>query len=691
MGIGLAYTYPLMFNLRSSFYGFPGDPFGGIWGLWWTKYAIFDLHVSPLYCSMVGYPFGTYLMYPSFVTFIFTLPITFLLGEIAAYNIYTLLSFVIAGLGTYYLINMIIDNKYASFVGGCIFTFAPYHFAHAIHHLSLAQLQWFPFCLAFLFKLRKERNYKNTLLFTFFLILQMFSDAYYALFSVIMVLTFIAAWIYSDHLESIDTKTIKLGLLSLFITAITAALTYIFLMKPATSHSGVVPTRDLAELVTYSARPWDFFVPMIYHPVFGKYTFDFIMSHLHGSNPVEQTIYLGYIPLLLAIFAIYKWKNGSIKPNQTSHENFAIIFSSALIIVSLLFMLPAYIQLHNFIIPFSLSYLLYKITSIFRVMVRFDVLIMLSIAILASIGLKYATKSKIAILIILIVIMFEYIPVPVADPLKMANATRPGQIFPYSEESYQGDTTIFKIPEVYYWLAKQDNVSLMAEYPMVDAPSEYESIYYRYLFYQRIHKKTLVNGASPESRALQKLLYDLNDSTVNILSELGVTHILVHGPMNVESQRLKQVLHSENITVYEVTGNSAEESTNETSSFVLAKMDGWYNQELWNGIPTCWINGDTSLLAFAGENCTAGISLNAMSFSKPRTLVISANGVTALNEEIPLNSVKIACQINLKRGFNVLRLFVPEGCSSPMDNSFLSSNDSRCLSLAIQNLTISKI
>lgn len=686
LGVTIAFTYPLILNLQTSFYGFPGDPYG-LSGLWWTKYAIFDLHISPLYSPIVGYPFGTYYMGYNFVLIAITLPLTLLWGEVAAFNQTILFSFFMAGLGAYYLIYLLTKNKYASFISGCIFAFAPYHFAHAIHHLGLAQIQWFPFCLAFLFKLRTERSYRNALIFTFFFILQVFSDPYYSLLAAIMVLVFIAAWIYSDGLKSIDLKTIKLGLLSLLITAITAALTYIFLLRPATSHSGVVPVRDLSELVAYSARPWDFFVPMIYHPVFGKYTIGFIMSHLHGSNPVEQTIYLGYIPLLLALFAIYKWRKGSIR---AGHEGFAILFSLALIIVSLLFMLPAYIQLNNLTIPFSLSYFLYKITSIFRVMTRFDVLIMLAIAILAGIGLKYAIKRKIAIIIVLGLILFEYTPVPVADPLELANATRPGQIFPYSEEDYQGDTTIFKIPEIYHWLARQDNISIIAEYPMVDAPSEYETLFYRYIFYQRIHKKTLLNGAGPESRALQKLLYNLNDSTAHTLSDLGVTHILVHAPFNVKSQRFIPVKHSENITLYEVAGNMDISPTNGTD-FALAQMGGWHNLEQWDGIPTYWINGDAQLLAFARENCTARLSLNAMSFSKPRKLIIYVNGIEDLNEEIPLGFKNITGSINLNKGFNDLRLFVPDGCSRPVDNPVLMNSDCRCLSLAIQNLTISRI
>jgi hypothetical protein len=448
----------------------------------------------------------------------------------------------------------------------------------------------------------------------------------------------------------------------------------------------VVPKRDLAELVIFSARPWEFFVPMIYHPVFGKYTFDFIMSHLHGSNPYEQTIYLGYFPLLLAILAVYKGRNKFKEHNLTDQESFSILFSLALIVTSLLFMSPAYIQLGDIKVPSSLSYFLFEITSIFRVMARFDVLIMLAIAILASIGLKYLTKRKVAIFIILVLIMLEYTPMPVQDPLRLAIASRPYSNFPYSEENYQGYTTILRIPEVYYWLAKQDNATLIAEYPMVDAASEYDCIYYRYLFYQRIHKKSIINGEQPGPRELNKLLYNLDESTINILDKLGVDYILVHGHQKIQSQRLRAVRYSENITVYKISN----QNTSCDTSFILMPLDGWYGIENWNGIPTRWIASYARMLVYSEENDTARISLDALSFSKPRTLIISTGNSEVIEKEIPLGFTSITGLVSLKRGFNILELSVPEGCSSPIDFPELNNKDVRCLSLAIQNLTFSK-
>jgi hypothetical protein len=562
--LSIIFTFPLILNLRSSFYGFPGDTYGAIWGIWWTSYAIFQLHASPLYCSIAGYPFGFYPMYPIFVIYLITTPLEMALGEVAAYNIATFISFPLAGIGMYYLAYTITKDKYASFIGGCIFAFCPYHFAHALHHLSLVQTQWMPFVLAFLLKLKEEKTYKNAIILAIFLCLQAFSDGYYAFFSIILVFVFLCVEAGSNlrrgHFK-IGIGVFKLCAVSLAIIGLVSGLTYIYLLKPAAAHSGAVPQRYLFELVIYSLKPWDLFVPTLYHPVFGRYTHDFILAHLGGSNPVEQTVYLGYTPLILSLFALFKRKDIEKMPEGERLESFAIPLFLAIIVVSLAFMMPAYIQVGDKIVPSSLSYLLYQITSIYRVMVRFDVLIMLSVAVLASIGLKYLTKNKVAAVILLALILFEYTPVPAVDSLKLAEATRPGQNFPFWEESYAGDTTVFKIPEVYRWLADQEGNIIIAEYPMVKAPSENESVYYRYLFYQTVHKKRMVNGAgNPEIADLRAKIERLNDSAVDVLREAGVKYVLVHGNQSMETTELQSVRKGDGVTAYKIMGIDQEKS-----------------------------------------------------------------------------------------------------------------------------------
>ncbi|VVB67335.1 Uncharacterised protein [uncultured archaeon] len=75
----------------------------------------------------------------------------------------------------------------------------------------------------------------------------------------------------------------------------------------------------------------------------------------------------------------------------------------------------------------------------------------------------------------------------------------------------------------------------------------------------------------------------------------------------------------------------------------------------------------------------------------PRTLIVSAGDHALLEKKIPLGFVSVDCPISLKKGFNAIRLNVPEGCTSPRDIPQLKNSDERCLSLAIQNLTIVKV
>src|SRR6185437_147368 len=55
--------------------------------------------------------------------------------------------------------------------------------------------------------------------------------------------------------------------------------------------------RYFNQLFIYSARPWDYVLPSVDHPLFGRYVESFVRTHLHGSNVFEQTLYLGIVPL----------------------------------------------------------------------------------------------------------------------------------------------------------------------------------------------------------------------------------------------------------------------------------------------------------------------------------------------------------------------------------------------------------
>jgi len=118
---------------------------------------------------------------------------------------------------------------------------------------------------------------------------------------------------------------------------------------------------------------------------------------------------------------------------------------------------------------------------------------------------------------------------------------------------------------------------------------------------------------------------------------------------------------------------------------------GFYNSENWSGTATRWMQADANILVNSLENSTATLSLNAHSFYRNRTLEVSAGDELLTKATIPSDGfVEIEASIRLVKGANALRLRVPEGCERPSDKPELKSSDERCLSVAIQNITLSE-
>ncbi len=529
----ILFTYPVAFNMATSFYGYPGDPFGVIWWIWWFKYSIFELNASPLFSPMVGAPDGIYRPLVTPVISLFSLPFSVLAGEVFSYNFLILSSFVLSGIGMYSLAFYLIKNKYASLISSIIFAFSPYHIAHAMDHWELAQIQWIPFCLLYMLKLDRDRSYKNAAIFGIFLAIVLFSNWYYAFFTLLLILIYFLYKAYTSKLYILrnfticfNRKNLKIAGIILVILTGTALAVYYFFVKPALfSSQQIVPERDIYELLVYSAKPWDFFLPPVYHPVFGQYVQEFVLSHLYGSNTIEQILYIGFAPLFLAAYAIFKF----IK-NKKAEEYSVVVLFTLFALLALGFMLPPYLPIGSLKIPFSLSYLLYQITPSFRAIARFDVILMMSVSILAGISIKHLIEEKFRkwnlflILVILAIILFEFAPIP----SNISQIKRPEQNFPFGQHEYEYHTTRIKIPQEYNWLASQDGDFTIIEYPVVIAPGKEEIVDLRYLFYQRIHKKKLVNGGSEE---IMKSLAEINETSASRLKKMGVKYAIVHTDM----------------------------------------------------------------------------------------------------------------------------------------------------------------
>lgn len=79
-----------------------------------------------------------------------------------------------------------------------------------------------------------------------------------------------------------------------------------------------------------------------------------------------------------------------------------------------------------------------------------------------------------------------------------------------------------------------------------------------------------------------------------------------------------------------------------------------------------------------------------ISFYTKRELQISHKDNLITLENLPTSFVKVNVPIDLKRGANKVYFYAPQGCIRPIDIPELNIQDSRCVSVAVQNLSISK-
>jgi hypothetical protein len=120
----------------------------------------------------------------------------------------------------------------------------------------------------------------------------------------------------------------------------------------------------------------------------------------------------------------------------------------------------------------------------------------------------------------------------------------------------------------------------------------------------------------------------------------------------------------------------------------LKYLNGFYDTENWSGTPTRWMETDSAFRVNSTENRTARLSLRAISFYRPRTMEIYVEDELATSVAVPPSFINVTVPVHLFNGMNVVRLQVPEGCERPCDINALNNPDSRCLSIAVQNMTI---
>jgi hypothetical protein len=132
----------------------------------------------------------------------------------------------------------------------------------------------------------------------------------------------------------------------------------------------------------------------------------------------------------------------------------------------------------------------------------------------------------------------------------------------------------------------------------------------------------------------------------------------------------------------------SENKLNQDKDAIVLDRDGWHGLEKWGGVNTWWLEDSANVYIYSPNNSSALLEFRALSFCRNRTLQVSSGNDIVVIQKVPINFVNVTMPINLVAGANQVQMKVLEGCEFPRDKLGPSNLDSRCLSVAIQLMTV---
>lgn len=526
----IIFTYPVAFS-ANTIPGHGGDGYWFLWDLWTFKNAVFA-HTNPLVTPYIFYPVGVSLAFSTTSIFnaALSVPLQLIWDLPHAYTFLWLMSFVLSGCGAFLLLRYLGVSTKVAFISGLIFMFSPYRFAHGMGQLNMMTTEWIPFYTLFFLKTLRAHKRSDPVIAGLFLSLAAFSDFYYVIYLVVFSILAAAYYFWRERQHASFTGILKRTALTFVVFGALVSPLLIPMLQELL-HGGYMYSL-YGWFSVYSADLVAFFIPASYHPLLGPEVAP-LYSHFvlgNGGNLTEGTVFIGYVGLALSIIAIIKQRTHDVWFWAVALGVFLVLSLGPELRANGLVHVPSTVPyLHNATIylPYAALWDL-PVFSIARVPSRWDVMVMLCVAVLSGFALQYlvnrsqapgriVSKENVLCVICAGLILFEFLSVPYP--------TAPTTI-PAFYENIASDPGNYAIFEV----TSEPNATIM--------------------YYQTIHQKPLVNGyvsrEPPQARQfietepVARFLYHIQDITPNntsvnvtdlnpsVLSHYNIKYVIVH-------------------------------------------------------------------------------------------------------------------------------------------------------------------
>ncbi|MCX6028731.1 MAG: hypothetical protein NT169_05440 [Chloroflexi bacterium] len=350
------------------------------------------------------------------------------------------------------------SSRLAAFVAGVIFTFSPFHVAHLLGHMQVISLEWIPFFALYLLRAvdgaqnanrksqiakRKSQiarrksaicnlqsaicNLKDVFLAAFFLALVALCDWYYVLYclifsAVVLIWAIWRGWAetfrwprsstypFSSAAAPAPLPSRPFAPLPRLLAAVAAvwllwAIAFSPLLAPmvreARQSRFMVP--DPAQSRTLSADLLAFVTPQEFHPLWGKWAQE--RAKVFAATVSEHSVFIGYTVLALAVLGA--WASSRRVGKQSAIRNLRSAIRGPWLIVLLVFIVLALGPVLHIAgradllpgggeigLPYGWLVRIVPFMDITRSVSRFDVMVMLVMAVLAGRGVEWLMRPS---------------------------------------------------------------------------------------------------------------------------------------------------------------------------------------------------------------------------------------------------------------------------------------------------------
>jgi hypothetical protein len=653
-------TWPLLLEFGDHIFGLGGDSTGGMAGFrqWADEIGYHITGVS--HVASAGAPFGydqgngvnlqsAFVYFPAYL-------VTEAAGEIAAYNTVVLSGLVLSGAAMYWLVRWLGCTRLVAAWAGLVFIVFPWHLEKAQGHPSLAHLEGFPFLLLAVFAWYRKPDLRRAMLAALAAAVLWTTSGYFGFMGLAAVAPlFVLAAFFHARVVGVAQALRRVAVpvaASLAVPAVTYAIA-----SRGSGEEGIATPRDVHELVFYGARPWEYLIPSYRNQLFGDAVDQWLVEHLHGSNFSETSLYVGWITIILAAGWLL-W--ALVKRSRLSPElRFATLALAATVVTGLVFSLPTPLPRTDIPTPVRL---IWEVAPQFRVPARFVALVMAGLVPLAALaldGIRLAVWKRVQ-------------PRAVAAAAAGSVCIVAG-VLSYLELSITPPATVTDLgtPPPEYAAVRRAPRGLLAEYPL--APSD-QAVNSDYLFWQRVHKRPIINGAplGTFADAVSRTLVDpATPGTPEALAALGASVVVVRPSAYsfTGGPSAKTTIAAKGFRVLARTpdGTAVWLVTARPAPAIAAFASGFYPPETINpGSTMRWMGSTGTVELYTRRSGVQNARFSALSYGRPRRVRIEGQG-RARVIDVPTGPANFSISLVLPRGRSSLALTTDPGAEGLPD------------------------